>query len=322
MDDALREVGSVALEQDSSHPIGGIGDMAIDSAGHLYLADTRMNELKTWDADGSFLGVVGSVGEGPGEYLLPSNVDIHPQTGEIGVVDPIGGRLVLYDPATLAPTETRRLEAPVSTVKMMLGGGDTVFLGGVAMNYGATPPFVGAVVADSVVGRLLPLPEELQNRTFGGSYISGFLDRVGNVMFMGIRGSPTLYRTDLQGTKLDSVALPPSFYELPDIPGIESESNGSRPGLKAFLQGRDWTNAVVAVDESHVLVDKMVYSQADDLWRHEWGLLSWTGEPSFVSFSPCHCFAVRDRDQGRVGMLEGFYPRPYTLTWYTLRTGE
>lgn len=314
MNEVLREVGSVTLEQDSSHPVGGIGDLAVDTAGRVYLADMGMRELKAWNADGSFVGVVGSAGEGPGEYLLPSNVDVHPQTGEVGVVDPLGRRLVTYDPGTLQTTGTRRLEAPVSTVKMVLGGGDTVFLAGVASNYRETPPYVAAVVADSVVRRLLPLPEALQHRAFGGSYISGFFDRVGDIMFMGIRGSPIVYRLDLQSARLDSVALPPSFYELPDLPGVEAVREGSRPNLQALLEDTDWTNAVVALDANHVLVDKMIFSKADELWRHEWGLLSWTEEPSLVSFPPCHCSAVRGRDG--VGILEGFYPRPYTMTWY------
>lgn len=315
MNDALRRVGSVTLEQDSSHPIGGIGDMAVDSAGRVYLADTQMRELKAWNADGSFVGVVGSVGEGPGEYLLPSNVDVHPQTGEIGLVDPLGRRLVTYEPGTLETTGTRRLEAPVSTVKLVLGGGDTVFLAGIASNYRESPPYVAAIVTDSVVQRLLPLPEAFRNRAFGGSFISGFLDRVGDTMFMGIRGSPVIYRLDLQSAELDSIALPPSFYEMPDLPGVEAVQEGSRPDLQALMEDTDWTNAVVALDASHVLVDKMIFSKADQLWRHEWGLLSWRENPSFVSFSPCHCFAVRGRNG--VGILEGFYPRPYTLTWYT-----
>ena len=66
IDEVLREVGSLTLEQDSSHPIGGIRDLAVDSAGRVYLADTQMRELKAWDADGSFVGVLG--------YALPASV--------------------------------------------------------------------------------------------------------------------------------------------------------------------------------------------------------------------------------------------------------
>lgn len=321
--DVLEEVRRVQLEEDTQHAIGGIGDLAFDGAGGIYLADTRMRELKGWSADGRFRGVLGSVGRGPGEYLLPNHVAAHDDGRRLSVLDPLGSRLVTYDASTLADLETRQLEAPVSLVKLAIGEGDSLFVAGVDNQYAVDDrPRVVALLTDaaSPATELLPLPERFRNRAFGGSYVSGFVDRIDTTLFMGIRGSRVLYRLNLETAEVDSLALPGAYYVEPPLPPMADVEDPANLSMREFMTSRDWTNAVAAIDHEHLLVDVMVYNEDDDLWRHKWAFLTWDDTPSLLSFPACHCFAG-STGQG-VAMLEGFYPRPYTVTWYRLPATE
>lgn len=315
----LRQVNEVVLQEDSAHVIGGLGRLVVDSSHNVYLADNTMRDVKSWTSSGAFRGVWGRVGQGPGEYLFPSAVAIHPQDGTVGVLDALGSRIVFYDSETAATVETRALAVPVSLTRLALGGGDTLYVAGVAMDYGSEQPHVAALLtevhADGVP--LLPLPTRFQGRLFGGSLISGFLDRGDDYVFMGFRGGRVIYRADVTGSTLDSLMLPEAFFEEPELPALSMVDDVSLPEVQGFIKERDWTSAIVAIDDEHLLVERTFFSADDELWLHHWGLLIWQEEPSFISFPPCHCYAVAG--ENAIGMLEGSYPRPYTLTWYSLQ---
>jgi hypothetical protein len=61
------------------------GDVALDAAGRLYVADAEPDVIKVYDRAGKFLHTIGRAGEGPGEY----------RSIRLGVVGP---NLVVHDP--------------------------------------------------------------------------------------------------------------------------------------------------------------------------------------------------------------------------------
>ena len=51
-------------------------DMAVDSSGHIYLCDWKEHVVRKFAADGSFCGLIGGRGEGPGEFVKPTSVAV------------------------------------------------------------------------------------------------------------------------------------------------------------------------------------------------------------------------------------------------------
>ncbi len=60
--------------------------MAVDSTGHILVADTNNGRLQRFSVDGIFLGVIGSKGEGQGEFREPSGIAVDSE-GNIYVAD-------------------------------------------------------------------------------------------------------------------------------------------------------------------------------------------------------------------------------------------
>jgi len=49
----------------------GYGDIAVDGDGNVYVLDSRAKDIKTFDASGTFLKLIGREGQGPGEFAYP-----------------------------------------------------------------------------------------------------------------------------------------------------------------------------------------------------------------------------------------------------------
>lgn len=67
----------------------------------LYVLDNRLDEMFVFDKDGSFLCKIGSVGEGPGEYLEITDFTINKEDDIICLLDSYSGRIYKYDIKTL-----------------------------------------------------------------------------------------------------------------------------------------------------------------------------------------------------------------------------
>lgn len=64
---------SVTTEDEiMSYPL----DMAVDSSGALYILDGKEQEINVYDTTGGLIRVIGSRGQGPGEFLRPVGIDI------------------------------------------------------------------------------------------------------------------------------------------------------------------------------------------------------------------------------------------------------
>jgi sugar lactone lactonase YvrE len=69
--------------------------VALDSDGHIYIAEAMHDVVQIFDADGRLLLVIGRSGGAPGEFSLPSAVHID-ASNRIFVADALNGRVQVF----------------------------------------------------------------------------------------------------------------------------------------------------------------------------------------------------------------------------------
>lgn len=74
---------------------GRIRDVAFGPDGTLYILDQQASQVHAVDRDGRYAGPVGSEGQGPGEYQLPTGLTVGPE-GDVLVRDTRNGSYVLF----------------------------------------------------------------------------------------------------------------------------------------------------------------------------------------------------------------------------------
>ncbi|TVP55872.1 MAG: 6-bladed beta-propeller, partial [Gemmatimonadales bacterium] len=83
------------LDGEAPYVFGLVTAIDVDSEGRIYVADRQAAEVRVFDRDGRFLRVIGSRGDGPGEYQQPDHLRIT-SNDEIVVRDQQGGRFVVF----------------------------------------------------------------------------------------------------------------------------------------------------------------------------------------------------------------------------------
>lgn len=78
------------LEGERHEMFGQIVDVKEDSEGKIYVLDAQYNEVRVYDAEGTFLYAIGSRGEGAGEFVSPTSLEID-SSGRIIVSDRFHG---------------------------------------------------------------------------------------------------------------------------------------------------------------------------------------------------------------------------------------
>lgn len=68
-----------AAEDRPEELLGDVTGVAAGPRGEVYVADRLGSTVRAFDASGSFLGTVGSAGEGPGEFRWPNDLTFDPQ---------------------------------------------------------------------------------------------------------------------------------------------------------------------------------------------------------------------------------------------------
>lgn len=83
----LREIERIGLSEGEGPEVFGlVEDLAVDQAGHLYVLDSRFNQVRIFDANGHFRNQFGGSGRGPNEFLAPEAIAIDIQ-GRVLVAD-------------------------------------------------------------------------------------------------------------------------------------------------------------------------------------------------------------------------------------------
>ena len=97
---------------ENAYLFGQIVELAVDSKGRILIADRQPPSVVVFSVDGEWLGSVGGVGEGPGEYVTVDGVDVSP-SDSVYVMDSDGSRpprLHVYDPTDF--TYVRQIRFP------------------------------------------------------------------------------------------------------------------------------------------------------------------------------------------------------------------
>lgn len=75
---------------------GRITSLAVDAAGRIYVLEGQAQEIRVFDADGTFVRAIGRKGGGPGEFARALRVEPGPD-GHIWVADPQNNRVSVFD---------------------------------------------------------------------------------------------------------------------------------------------------------------------------------------------------------------------------------
>ena len=108
------EILRVGEETDeNTYLFGEIWGLAVDSKGRILVADRQPPSVAVFSVDGEWLGSVGGVGEGPGEYVTVGDVFVGPSDSVYVMDSRLGSgppRLHVYDPIDL--TYVRQIQFP------------------------------------------------------------------------------------------------------------------------------------------------------------------------------------------------------------------
>ncbi len=115
---------------------GGIGGLAVNSAGQIFVGDRRSMDVRVFSADGDQIGQFGRPGEGPGEFQAISDVFVG-STDSVYVYDFRRRALSIFDPATWGFNQSLRIEShdslgsPVSVIGITDVGPITLYAPGI-----------------------------------------------------------------------------------------------------------------------------------------------------------------------------------------------
>jgi len=86
------------VEGDGPDMFGQISSLALDGAGRMWVLEGQAQELRVFDAAGTYVRTVGRQGGGPGEFNQAIQVRLGPD-GNIWVMDPQNNRFSVFDTA-------------------------------------------------------------------------------------------------------------------------------------------------------------------------------------------------------------------------------
>lgn len=98
-DIAITEVARVGvLEGDADYMFGRISFVSALGSGGVVVADYQLEQIRVYDADGRYVGDIGSAGEGPGEYERVRGMRLLPDGQLVTLSAP--ARVTFFDVAT------------------------------------------------------------------------------------------------------------------------------------------------------------------------------------------------------------------------------
>ena len=101
-----------AVDGPPEYAFGLIGSTAVDGSGGFYVYDYRDVQIRHYDVNGRFTGVIGRKGQGPGEYGDVSGIDVAEDSLLI-VCDPSTRRMTIFGP----DGKVRRMVSPPAHIR-------------------------------------------------------------------------------------------------------------------------------------------------------------------------------------------------------------
>ena len=91
----LKEDLIIGREDDKRFVFYKVKDVKADAAGNIYILDSGNQRVQVFDRFGSFLRTIGRQGQGPGEFQVPTKIEIDTKTGCVFVKD-VPNRIIVF----------------------------------------------------------------------------------------------------------------------------------------------------------------------------------------------------------------------------------
>ena len=92
----LEEDLSIGNEEDENYLFYKIRDIQVDKEGNIYVSDSGNHRVQKFDKNGKYLLTIGKKGQGPGEFKLPTYIQIDENAGNI-YVNNESRKIIIFD---------------------------------------------------------------------------------------------------------------------------------------------------------------------------------------------------------------------------------
>jgi hypothetical protein len=86
---------TIGYDDDPDKSLAELGVFVVADNGKIYVTDIKDRKVKVFEADGTFVGLIGREGQGPGEFTIPGQMQLSPDN-ELMVEDGGAQRIVFY----------------------------------------------------------------------------------------------------------------------------------------------------------------------------------------------------------------------------------
>ncbi len=187
----LEPAGTIgALESEDENVLFYMpSDVAVDTAGNVYVLDSGNHRIQKFDARGNFLASLGRKGQGPGEFQLPQSLDIDAE-GRLYVSDPGNQKIHILEPDGTLFDAIALEEEPPGAIRIgkdgeiLMGGGTLVVRMGGMGQAEELPPLIKVLDGK---GRTL---RSFGERTDFGDFL---VNRMGNRYHFALDGKGSVY---------------------------------------------------------------------------------------------------------------------------------
>jgi hypothetical protein len=221
---------------------GDVADIAIGRDGAIVVLDAKMPAVREYTAAGAYVRTFGRKGQGPGEYLRPGGIGVHPD-GRVMLADGGNWRVNVYSPtgAPVAhwPIPSGEKAGVTSSLRRAL----LVDTKGQVVIRRPAPGLTNDAVllrlrGDGTVLDTLKRPDELPN----GPYVTAAAAHSGALMYLAFYPQP-IWQWSPLGYLV--TALPKSYAVDLRIPGLNPASGGATGSRAA--SARDWNSSMPVV---------------------------------------------------------------------------
>ena len=198
---ALSLVDSVVLSESEAKFIAQLGGVAEDREGRYLVTDMAQPRVVRFSPSGAWLDVIGRKGEGPGEFIGPTQA-VPLSNGRFAVGDDQLRRLTIFDSGG---SRMREVTYP-GIIRTVVADHDAIWFGGVEQG---SETGIMRWDGDSGFRRLFPFPQSYkQNPPLRGIFTIVALDTWGDTLVGGYSGSNDIVFLDTAGRELRRIDLP------------------------------------------------------------------------------------------------------------------
>ncbi len=92
---SLKVEATIGYDDDPDKSLSEVGFFVVGDNGKIYATDVKARKVMVFDTDGNFLGLIGKEGQGPGEFTMPSLIQISPDN-ELMIEDAASRRIAFF----------------------------------------------------------------------------------------------------------------------------------------------------------------------------------------------------------------------------------